>query len=573
MGKIRFSFVMGSLVVAGAMAGCATLSEPPAEPQAAQSTVEEVATVTESLSGETLYDILLGDIARQRGRDDLSAQHWLRAALASEDPRVARRAARIALVAHDYQRAYRAARRWFSLNPEDTEALQAVAALAVRTSHVDEAVAHLEQLVAGEEDAFAGYRRVSALLLRQPVRAEAMAVASALAERHADEAGAQLMLAQVATHAGKLSAALQAVERALQIKPDWTDAIVLHARILFASGKQDEGVQELVRAVEEHPDNWNLRLDFARLLVEAKRHDEAREQFERLSRDVPDDADVLYALGLLTLEAKREADAARYFERLFQLGTRQDEAAYYLGNIAESEKDYEKAVVWYRRVKRGEYHFEAQLRMAISLGRQDKTKAARRQLQAMRERYPREAVRLYLAEGELLRHAKDYQEGMSLYDEALREFPGNVDLLYARGLLGEKIDRIDILEQDLRDILEKEPENAHALNALGYTLADRTDRYQEALELIERAIALEPEDPAILDSMGWVLYRLGRLEESLDFLRRAFKGSNDGEIAAHLGEVLWQMGNRDEATRIWNEALEREPGHSILEQTMKRLMP
>jgi len=279
---------------------------------------------------------------------------------------------------------------------------------------------------------------------------------------------------------------------------------------------------------------------------------------------------VHYALGLLLLQTNRAEEAKQQFVALLRLGQRTDAARYYLGQIAENADQTDTAISEYKRVSRGEHYLNAQIRAAVLLAENGDITTARSHLHGLPQPSAQQAVRIYRAEAEILSRVDDLQGAMAVYDRALVEYEGNQDLLYARAMLAERLDRIDILEADLNSILSKDPDNADALNALGFTLADRTDRHEEALVLIERAIAIKPDDFYIVDSMGWVLYRLGRYEESLNYLQRALVLSNDPEVAAHLGEVLWVIGKRDAAREVWDTALQTTPEDQRLLEVIKR---
>ncbi len=323
-------------------------------------------------------------------------------------------------------------------------------------------------------------------------------------------------------------------------------------------------------ALERRPEASEIRLAYARALVDAKRYDDARDQFERLAEENPDDHDVQYALGLLLVQTNRLDDAAERFRLLVHTRERREAAWFYLGQIAETQRKPDEALDAYRRVDRGEHRLNAQIRVAVLLAEQGDVDRARAHLHGLRGNNNQEVVRLYRAEAEILVRRDMLDDAMGVYGDAIEQFPTNTDLLYARAMLAEKLDRLDILEQDLRDILSREPNNADALNALGYTLADRTDRLDEAYELIERAFNLKPDDHYVVDSMGWVLYRLGRYQEALKHLRKAFELSPDAEVAAHLGEVLWVMGNQDEAREVWETALKETPDDKRLLDVKKR---
>ena len=343
-----------------------------------------------------------------------------------------------------------------------------------------------------------------------------------------------------------------------------------YARVLQSQGKTAEALQVLSAALERSPDVKTLRITYARLLVDAKRYEEAREQFGQLVSSDTDNADIRYGLALLLLQTNHPEDARTHLQHLVEQGKRTHAAHYYLGQIAETQKDIEAAMAAYRQVDRGQHALNAQVRVAVLLAQQDKIPEARQHLHALSRRNAQESVRLFLAEAEILTDATDLEGAMGIYDLALRDHPGNSDLLYARAMLAAKLDNLEVLERDLREILANEPNNADALNALGYTLADQTDRYEEALELVQKALQLKPDNYYILDSMGWVLYRLGRIPEAIDHLRRALAIQHDPEVAAHLGEVLWVAGEREAAQEVWNAALESTPDDKRLLDVIKR---
>lgn len=524
------------------------------------------------LTGDMLFDILVGEIAGQRNRLDVSVEYYLQAAEASEDPRVAERALRISVFAKDEESALAAARRWAELDPDSLEARQSLAVLALRAGIEDEALEQLEKIVTDLGPGDQAFKTVTGLLARDEDRKAALQLMQRLTDRYPDLPDAQLALSRLAQHAGEPEIGMTAIERALALRPDWPEAIIQRARLRVQAGDKDQALAELSAAVEDQPEEVSLRLTYARLLLEQHDFTAARKQFEYVVKHNPEHADALYSLGLLTLESEEYATAGKYFKRLLGLGEHEQEARYYLGRIAEDQDAAKTAIEWYDRVREGEYLIDAQIRSARLRAQQGNLGEARQQLHGMRVRHPQFAVQLYVVEGELLVNAGEKQQAMDLYNSVLKEMPDNPDLLYSRALLAEEMDDLKMAERDLRRVVELEPDNAHALNALGYTLADRTDRYSEALIYIEKALSMAPEEPAILDSMGWVKYRLGDLQEAEQYLRKALELNQDGEIAAHLGEVLWQQGKHDEAREVWNAALERGSDNPVLEQTMQRFL-
>jgi len=303
-------------------------------------------------------------------------------------------------------------------------------------------------------------------------------------------------------------------------------------------------------------------------------HRAGRAEFKRLEQMAPDNADALFALGLLALQAEQIEEAKRYFSRLIHNGQRVPDASFFMGRIAESEGKDKEALRWYRKVNGGGNRFEARLRTAILIARQGRVEDAREMLQDLAADNPAQEVRILLVESDILRQEHRDEEAFEVLSRGLADYPDNPELLYARAMAAERIDRLDVLERDLRKMLEADPDNAQALNALGYTLADRTTRYEEAYRYIERALKLEPDDPAILDSMGWVLYRMGRHQEAIDYLRKALEKakSGDAEIAAHLGEVLWNSGHEKEARKVWEKAREQHPDDETLRDTIQRFL-
>jgi len=522
-----------------------------------------------------VYQVLLGEIAGQRGKIPESVQNYLLAAQSSTDPRVAQRAMQIALYARDDSSAQQAAERWLTLEPDNLEPRQALSMLYLRSGRIDESVAQFDYLItkSANDNADQLYVQIAMLLSRETDKAAALKVMQGLVAKHEREPYAQLSLSQLAALTQNLELAERAALRALELKPNWSDALVLRARIQAERGDIKAALAGMRKALAVHPKDNELRISYARLLVQDKRFNEARDQFQRVARAAPNDADVQYALGLLALDANQPADATGYFKRLLKLGKHEDEARYYLGRIAEDKRLYPEALNWYGKVEQGEHQLDAELRIAALMAKRGDLDAARDRLHAMQEQNPTLASRIILVEGELLVNAQRLDDAMTLYDQALQKEPENNELLYARALLAEKLGKIDILERDLRDILKREPDNALALNALGYTFADRSLRLDEALELIKRALTQMPNDPAILDSMGWVQFRLGHHSEALKYLRQAYELNDDAEISAHLIEVLWASGDKAAARKLGQQAIKADPDNKALKGVLQRIAP
>lgn len=570
------------LCVMFAVSGCANLSS--AAEQGMLLAAEDVAPQESpvpseplprgAFSEETLYKLLVAEFAVRRNQPELGLEYYLEVARETRDQSVIERAVRLAVFARDEQGGLEAAELWTDTAPDNLDARQVYAALLIRAGELDAAVEQLEvvlsQMQATPEHRF---NLIGDMLSRERDQAAALEVMERLVAGRRDDPHALFALAQLSARVGELGEAAALLERVLELRPDDVRAAVFRARVLHQQGNTAEALRALEQVVQEHPDDQPLRMTYARMLVDAKRYDDARAQFERLAQDAPDDPDVRFALGLLLLQTNHMEQAREQFEHLLALDERTRTAHYYLGQIAESLKEYDTALTHYERVDGGEHYMDAQIRVAVVLGEQGQIPAAREHLRSLPRRSVKEAVRLYQAEAEILSKHGEQQTALTVYNEALTQYPDDTDLLYGRAMLAEKVDRLDILEADLRRILELEPNNADALNALGYTLADRTDRYQEAMGLIKQALELKPDNYYILDSMGWVLYRMGRHEDALKYLRRAMSLNHDPEIAAHLGEVLWVTGDKKGAREVWDTALETTPDDKRLLETIERFQP
>ncbi|MCG8325380.1 MAG: tetratricopeptide repeat protein, partial [Thiotrichales bacterium] len=499
------------------------------------------------------------EFAGHRGKLDISVQNYLEMARLTRDPEVVERATRIAVYARDDVATREAATLWVEIDPNNPDAHQVLAVISVREGDIEQALDHLNILLDNSEGKIdQKLWMIANMLGREEDQAAVLTVMERLMANRQEDAQALFAYSHVVARLGDLDKARELLERVLVLEPGDNNVALSYVSILQRQDKANEAIQWLEKNLDQQQDDFNLRLIYARMLADTKQFDAARREFELLATQAPNNADVLYALGLLYLQASRMDESERYFTRLTNTSQHVDEANYYLGRIAEERNELEQAGSWYQGVQKGENYFDAQIRLSLILAKQDKIDDARKHLQSVRARTKREKSLLIQAEGELLTGQKRYEDAMTVYSNALNE-NYDADILYSRAMLAEKMDRLDILEQDLKQIIEKEPDNAQALNALGYTLADRTERYHEAYEYIKRALDVSPNDFYILDSMGWVLYRLGRLDEAVVYLRRAMALRQDPEIAAHLGEVLWVMGDKELAREVWETALKETP--------------
>lgn len=558
-----------------ALAGCAAAPDGGAPPRSHdRAEVRDVESAPPP-EDDLVYQVLVAELAGTGGDVEQSLAAWRRAMSLTDDPRVAERATRLALYAEKEDVALEAAERWAQLaETPGTQLHQILGFLYLRDGRAEPARRHLrEVLTAGERPPQELFQRLESALGSTRDRRAALEVISDLVEEHPEQSAGYRLLTRLALEAGEPARALEAAEAGLALEPRDRDLTRLRVQALLALGETDEALATMESLARAHPDDWQLRLDYARRLLDAGRGEQALEEFEELHEARPDNADALYATALLTLEAGYPEQAREYFLALVELGDRLGAAHYFLGRIAEDSDRITEALHWYGMVEEGEYRSQAALRRAVILGRQGRMARSREAFDNYRARFPEHAIRAYLLEADMLRDTGQRQEAIRVYDEALAAHPGQTDLLYGRALLYATRGEVAEAEDDLRRILEENPQHAHALNALGYTLVDSTDRIREGLELIRRAHEQEPDDPAILDSLGWAYYRLGEYGQAVEYLERAHEEQPDGEIAAHFGEVLWQMGERDRARSVWRDALERAPEHRVLIETLERLAP
>jgi len=528
----------------------------------------------QDLTEALLYEYLIAEIAGQRGSVGLSAQAYADLAKRTRDPRIARRATEVDLYARMPTAAIDAAKIWYETEPSSLKALQALVSLLVNAKRHEEALPYLQQLLAAEGDkAGDGFLQLSRLLANIQDKALALNLVQQLAQPYPKLAQAHFAVAQAAAAAEQRELALAEVHAASKLKPDWDLAALLEAQLLQRQSNA-LALKHLAGFLGRHPKAKEVRLSYARVLVAEQKYNEARAEFQTLSRDFPDNVDVIFAVGVLSLQLQDYALAEANFKRLLALPYRDKNAVrMYLGQIAEEQNHYPEALRWYEEVAGGEQYLQAQIHYALVLSKQGALDAARAHLRQIEASSDQARVQLLLAEAQMLRDANRPLEAFDLIGGALRSMPDQPDLIYDYAMLAEKLQRMDVVETNLKKLIDLQPDHAHAYNALGYSLAERNLRLPEAQELIEKALKLSPDDPFIMDSMGWVLYRMGKSKQALEYLRKAYGVRPDPEIAAHLGEVLWVGGEHREAEKIWLDATKKTPDNDALNSTIKRFKP
>ena len=541
------------------------------------------------LSGPLLFQLMSAEVAVQRGELDAAYSSFMALAKQTNDPRIAQRATEVAVTRRDVSEALEAATLWHQQAPKSTEASQTLSALLIASNRYSDATPLLREQIASDAQPADALLRVQRMLTRAPDRAAGFALLEDLAKPYRDDpangSDVRLVVAAGAASAGMPKRATDEALGALKLRPDNERAALLSAQLLARPDGKDsdsgraQALSLLKNFLDAHPKAQEARLTYARLLVADTKYADARKQFEQVLSADPDNPDVLYALGVLALEAPPpRTQARRYFERYLdviedspQSGRDPDAAYLNLARIAEDEKKYDESLAWLERVSAPENEIAARTRQAIVLGRMQRVDQARQVIAETKA--PNDAARaqLVMAEGQVLREARRYQESLDVLTAALAHQPNDTGLLYETAMAAEKIDQVDVMETHLRKLITLKPDDAQAYNALGYSLADRNLRLSEARDLIQQALKLSPNDAYILDSMGWVCYRLGDLGCARQHLERAYKIRPEAELGAHLGEVLWASGDRDEAKRIFRAAQKIEADNETLRSTLARL--
>lgn len=527
----------------------------------------------QELTAQVLYQFLLAEIAGQRGELKLSAEAYADLAKKTRDARVAKRATEVSLYARMSPLALKNAQLWQELEPDSTKALQTLSSLLVGSGRMSEARPYFQAWIKGGDRGEA-FMQLHGLLARQKDKQAVLDLIADLAADYPGVAEARFAVAQAALQAGKGERSLYELDETMRLKPTWTAAPLLKAQVLLQMRDEAAALGFFKDYLAVSPAAREVRLAYAKQLARSGRFNESREQFEWMAREMPDNPENHLSIGLIAMQTNDFDSAEASLAKALELGHPEDGSVrFHLGQLAEARGRTEQALTWYQSVNKGRQRLDAQLRAAVVMSKQGNVAQALAWLAGLTPESDDERIRVAQTEAQIMREAKDYRGVLAVLSKALERMPDAADLLYDRAMAAEKLDQLDLLESDLRRLIQLKPDFAHAYNALGYTLADRTTRIEEALVLLEKAIQLEPDDPFIQDSMGWALFKSKRYTEAVELLRRAHAVRPDPEIAAHLGEALWMKGDKEEARRIWQGSLDAHPDNESLRETVSRLLP
>ena len=521
------------------------------------------------------YHIMLGEMAAGRQQPGVAAQEFLLALETVKDVDLASRATSNALAAHDVNTALLAARQWLLLEPNSMDAREVIARMSLIRGDLTETTAQCDAIVSGAAGGEAEGLLMAARLLGLADNSQAdaaLTVMSQLVSKRPQLAGAQHAMSLLALRYGRIDLAEKTAREAVRLAPKDKDQHMLLTGVLVKQGKFEEADREFEGLVKGDSKSTDLRMGYAKLLLESDRRDAARVQLQRVLKDKPDYADARFALGVLAFNDKKIDDAEQQFKKLLE-GKRSADAAYQLGRIEELRKNYAQALNYYEQADSGSSAVDAAVRRAYVLAAIDKIDDAQALMAQLRDQLPQYQQRFYLAEGDLLLNSNQAERAIKLYSEALKQNPDDADLVYGRSLVYERSGKIDLAEKDLRAILARDANDSRAMNALGYMLTVHTQRLDEASKLITRALELTPDDAAVMDSMGWVQFKLGRKAEARALLQKAYDRFPDPEVAAHLGEVMWAMGDKDQARALLDHAAKDSPDAAVLKETVQRLTP
>lgn len=564
-------------------AGILTLNGCATHVQLGEDSVANAADVTETanrdsesiLKPEFIYRYLVGEIAGQRGDIGTSGAIFYDLARSERDARLAERAAKIAAYGNITNLAVPAIQLWAELDPDSTEAQQAMTDMLIATGKLDEARPYLTKLLAKEQTRASGFLYLNTLLNRSPDKAAVLELVQFLANPYPDSAEAQFAVAQAAWIAAKDDIALSAINRAEALHAGWDIAALLKGQILYKTNPQ-AAIDYYHTFLKSHPQANEVRINLAKLLVNQKQFEAAKKEYPLIiaqakKNSAKNTADVTAVIGLLSYQSGDYISAQNYFQQALAMNFEDADQLYlYLGQTSEKLEQNDSAAQWYQKIALGPRYLEAQLSLANLIARTQSADKAIELLDELADLSVEQQIIVIQSQASILVRAKRDQEAFDLLDKAVKNLPNTPELVYDYALAAERIKQFDLMESELRKAIAEKPDFAAAYNALGYSFADRNIRLNEAIKLIEKALELSPNDHYMLDSLGWAHFRKGNLDKAIEYLQQAYDINPDPEIAAHLGEVLWHKGQHDRAKKIWNDALSAHPDNEVLVNTANK---
>lgn len=566
-----------SVLLIGGCAGTLPKEDVPAE-KAAEVNVAELAItpvdkeVKTRIDPDVLYMLVTAEIAGQREQYDVALEGYLEAARRVNNSQIAERAAKIALFLKDTEKTQEAVSIWLKEDPDNLVARKIAILSALRQGEKAESVESLNYLVEKDPAGFeATLLDLVKVLGKEGKGTFLMEVFDQVSDANQDTASIFFAKAFLAMHLKKNTLAQENIDRALVLQPEWTKALLIQVQLAVLTNDVDKAKSILLQAVDNEPENGRLNSMLAKLFIKTEEYEEAAGIYENMLEQNPKNTEAQFSLALVYLQLKQDDEARELFGKLVEHPRWQAQSSLYMGRIEAKQEHIDKALIWFDRVTAGPLVLEAGVSSVSLLMNEERYDEATTRLSKLRTKFPEQELRLVLLQGEMYNKQKKYQQAFDLLTTALLEQPEQKDLLYTRALIAERLNKIDVAEGDLKYILEKYPDDANTLNALGYTLIDRTDRYDEAAVYLQKAIALKPDEPVIQDSYGWLLFKQGKLKEALEYLNKAYEVFQGEEIAAHLVQVYWKLGEQGKAKDLFEEVFKQSPDNEYLLDVQKRI--
>ena len=526
-----------------------------------------------AIDPDVMYMVMAAELAGQRGDYAIALEGYMEAAKRVNDPRFAERAAKIAMYMKDGDKTDEAVSLWLKQDPKNLTARKIAALSALRTGNKQAAVDHLDALLKIDPAGFEKTVLELAGVLQRDGKSDFFyGVLDDLAAKNSRQAVVYFVQSLLAMEMKNNALAEKKVQQALNIQPEWDKALIFQAQIAVFSGDLNKAKTLLRTASLKYPENNKLKKMLAQVLIKAAEYEAAGEVYQGIVLDNPKDAESQIALALVYLQLDRDGKAEDIFKQLLDQPEWKNQAGFYLGKIEEKREHTQKALAWFDKVTEGPFVFESAISAVSLLTKDKKFDEADSRLNLLSDQFPKQKLRIILMRAGLFGQQEQYEKAFKLLTDALADQPDQRDLLYTRALMAERIKKPDVLEADLKKILAQYPDDAEALNALGYSLLDNAGRYAEAEKYLQHALKLQPNEAVIMDSFGWLQFKLGKLEQALDYLERAYAKQPESEIAAHLSEVLWVLGRKDEAKKIFNKAMKKASDDEYLLDFQKRIL-
>ena len=526
-----------------------------------------------SIDPEILYTLLTAELAGQRGQYDIALDGYMEVAKRTQDPKFSERAVMIAMYVKNSNKTKEALNLWLRQDPKNLSARKIAALLALRTGNKSEATEHLNAMIVFDSAGFESALLELTDVIEKEGRVDIIGdVLDDLSKQHKDKAEIYFIQSLLALQKKDKNLAETKIQQALRLKPDWEKALILQAQIAVFSGDLDKAKLLLSDASDKYPENSKINRMFAQILIKTGGYKEAIEVYQKIILIDPKDVESQFAEGLVYLQLDQDQQAQDIFKKMLDQPDWRYQACFYLGKIEEKQGHLKKALSWFDQVIDGPFVFDASVSAISLLQKERRLEEANSRLSLLQIKFPKQKLRLVLVQADLYNQQKKYEEALAILTNGLIDFPDQKELLYTRALIAERINKFDMAEIDLKKILEIDPNNVEALNALGYTLLNNPSRYAEAEKFLGKALALEPNEAVIIDSYGWLQFKLGNFEVALKYLQQAYEKQPENEIAAHLAEVLWVLDRKDEAKKIFNKAIKGSLDDEYLQDFQRRVL-